>query len=85
MVQIRIFVYECTECGNREKFPSDSSADPEVHLGETELVYCRGCGEDKQMRFLGLEGITGKEDDFVLDSDTRERFCPLCSGPCKNG
>lgn len=80
MNQLELYVYECTECGEREILSSESVAPPEVHLHETERVYCRNCEEDRDQEFLGLEGL--EDDTFVLDGETRNRYCPLCEGEC---
>lgn len=80
MSQLDLYVYECVECGEREVLASDSVAPPEVHLHGKELVYCAECETDRKMEFLGLEGF--EEDTFVLDGETRDRYCPLCDGAC---
>lgn len=83
MEQLRFYVYRCESCGNVEVLLSDSVAPPEVHLYQTEKVYCPECEEDTQQEFLGLEGVKGYESDsFVLDGETKERYCPLCEGSC---
>lgn len=81
MAQLDLYVYECTDCGETEILASDSVAPPEVHLYGKELVYCGDCETDRKMEFLGLEGVP--EDTFVLDSETEERYCPLCEGACE--
>lgn len=83
MSELDIYVYECTVCEGREKFVSGSVAPPEAHLFGQERVYCEACGEDQMMEFLGLNGFTDDRDNFVLDGETRERYCPLCDGACE--
>jgi len=81
MEQIELYVYECSECEHSEILDSDSVAPPEVHLFEKERVYCPDCEQDRDMVFLGLDGL--EEGGFVMDYDTGDRYCPLCDGACK--
>lgn len=82
MDEIEFYVYECPDCSKREVLGSGSVSPPEVHLHETEYVYCGACREDKNMEFLGLDGLSDDKDDFVLEYDTEERYCPLCRESC---
>lgn len=85
MEQIKFYVYKCTKCGNIERFSSDSVAPPEVHLHQNEKVYCPKCERDQPHEFLGLEGVQGIENnDFVIDGESNERYCPLCDSNCKH-
>lgn len=77
-----IYVYECVECGEKEAFPAESVAEPEVHLDETEQVYCSSCEVDRAMYLRGLEGWFDDED-YVDFGDTGERYCPLCESNCQ--
>lgn len=81
MEQLELYVYKCSDCSHREVLSSESVAPPEAHVHGTERVYCGNCEEDRDMEFLGLEGL--REGEFVLDYETEERYCPLCEGACE--
>lgn len=80
MGQIEFYVYDCTVCDRETVLSSDSVSRPEVHIGQKESVFCSKCDSDIDHVFKGIEGL--KEDSFVLDVDTREKYCPLCEGSC---
>lgn len=79
-MQLDLYVYECTDCDRDTILSGTSVSEPEVHLYETEDVYCGKCGEDVEHILRGLEGLDG---GFVLANETDKRYCPLCDGACE--